>query len=79
MKAIAVLRHPSDCVETAPRMQLIADSAMVGAGRPLFLPDFPQSWRARSGVLLPDLGAWRGFTCGVVVGLLAWLILFREV
>lgn len=32
MKAIAVLRHPGDCVETAPRMQLIADSAMVGAG-----------------------------------------------
>lgn len=50
MKAIAVLRHPGDCVETAPRMQLIADSAMVGAGRPLFLPDFAPSWRARIGL-----------------------------
>ena len=38
MKAIAVLRHPGDSVETAPRMQLIADSAMVAAGRPLFCP-----------------------------------------
>lgn len=50
MKAIAVLRCPGDSVGTSPSMQLIADSAIVGAGRPLFLPDFAPSWRARVGL-----------------------------
>lgn len=50
MKAIALRRSPVDPVAPDTRMQLIADSAIVGAGRPLFLPDFAPSWSGRIGV-----------------------------
>lgn len=50
MKAIALWRRQEEPIGSATRMRLIADSAIVGAGRPLFLPDFAPSWSGRIGV-----------------------------
>lgn len=47
MKTVAFRRTPADAVSVPPAVDLIADSAVVTAGRPLFLPDFSEAWEAR--------------------------------
>ena len=47
MKAIAFNRDPGMPVRVPPAIDIIADSALVSAGRPMFLPDFSDTWAAR--------------------------------
>ncbi len=47
MKLIAFRRLPDRPITIPPTVDLIADSAIVTAGRPLFLPDFTDKWEAR--------------------------------
>lgn len=47
MKAIAFDRNPGMPVRVPPAIDIIADSALVSAGRPMFLPDFSDAWEAR--------------------------------
>lgn len=47
MKVVAFRRTPADAVSIPPAVDIIADSAVVTAGRPLFLPDFADVWEAR--------------------------------
>lgn len=47
MKTIAFNRHPGEAFATPIDIDLIADSALVLPGRPLFVPDFSSSWMAR--------------------------------
>lgn len=44
MKVIAFEREPGTIVSIPPALTLIADSALVLHGNPLFLPDFSQNW-----------------------------------
>lgn len=47
MKAIAFDRTPGMPVRVPPAIDIIVDSALVSAGRPMFLPDFSDTWEAR--------------------------------
>ncbi len=47
MKVVAFDRRPSTALELPPAIELIADSAIVWPGHPLFLPDFDQAWIGR--------------------------------
>jgi len=46
MKIIAFDRHPGTPVNRPLNLELIADSAVVLPGKPLFLPDFTDRWNA---------------------------------
>ncbi len=50
MKLIALSRRPGAALEPFPRAAIIPDSAIILPGRPLFVPDFTDRWRAE---LLP--------------------------
>lgn len=47
MKVILLDRTAEEPVNIITRSHLIADSALISAGRPVFLPDFAGQWRAR--------------------------------
>lgn len=47
MKLIAFRRLPDRPTTIPPAVDLVADSAIVTARRPLFLPDFTDKWEAR--------------------------------
>jgi hypothetical protein len=47
MKAIAFNRRAGYPIPVPPEVEIIVDSAIVAAGRPVFLPDFSQGWVAR--------------------------------
>lgn len=47
MKIIAIDRAADAVLITPPPLQLIADSALVMPGRPVFLPDIEPTWDAR--------------------------------
>lgn len=46
MKLIALDRRPGRPAGPFPRAAIIPDSAIILPGRPLFVPDFTDSWRA---------------------------------
>lgn len=46
MKIVAFQRHPGEVFARPLRIDLIADSAVVPCGKPLFLPDFTDEWCA---------------------------------
>ena len=47
MKVVAFHHPQATALELPPAIELIADSAIVWPGHPLFLPDFDQAWTGR--------------------------------